>query len=128
MLRDWDDSGQVYEPKTVKSSYHVNCESTFAYLFGIDLFTNEFVWLNVAKNSNARVAGDTGLSFLTDYFHLTEVMNMYDFFSMMAEKIVKDPMEADVVVTDREVNCIEEARIIREYDFEKIRVLMEDAK
>ena len=47
---------------------------------------------------------------------------------MMAEKIVEDPMEADVVVTDREVNCIEEARIIREYDFEKIRVLMEDAK
>lgn len=89
MLRDWDDSGQVYEPKTVKSAYLVNCESTFAYLFGIDLFTNEFVWLNVAKNSKSRVAGDTNLSFLTDYFHLTDVMNMYDFFSMMAEKLLK---------------------------------------
>lgn len=128
MLRDWDDSGQVYEPKTVKSAYLVNCESTFAYLFGIDLFTNEFVWLNVAKNSKSRVAGDTNLSFLTDYFHLTDVMNMYDFFSMMAEKIVEDHMEADVVVTDHEVKCIEEAQIIREYDFEKIRMLMEDAK
>lgn len=99
-----------------------------AYLFGIDLFTNEFVWLNVAKNSKSRVAGDTNLSFLTDYFHLTDVMNMYDFFSMMAEKIVEDPMEADVVVTDHEVKCTEEAQIIREYDFEKIRMLMEDAK
>ena len=99
MLRDWDDSGQVYEPKTVKSSYLVNCESTFAYLFGIDLFTNELIWLNVAKNSKSRVAGDTEISFLADYFHLTEIMNMYDFFSMMAEKIVDDPMEADVVVT-----------------------------
>ena len=89
MLRDWDDSGQVYEPKTVKSAYLVNCESTFAYLFGIDLFTNEFVWLNVAKNSKSRVAGDTNLSFLTDYFHLTDVMNMYDFFSMRAEKLLK---------------------------------------
>ena len=128
MLRDWDDSGQVYEPKTVKSAYLVNCESTFAYLFGIDLFTNEFVWLNVAKNSKSRVAGDTNLSFLTDYFHLTDVMNMYDFFSMMAEKIVEDPMEADVVVTDHEVKCTEEAQIIREYDFEKIQMLMEDAK
>ena len=128
MLREWDDSGQVYEPKTVKSAYLVNCESTFAYLFGIDLFTNEFVWLNVAKNSKSRVAGDTNLSFLTDYFHLTDVMNMYDFFSMMAEKIVEDPMEADVVVTDHEVKCTEEAQIIREYDFEKIRMLMEDAK
>lgn len=116
MLRDWDDSGQVYEPKTVKSSYLVNCESTFAYLFGIDLFTNELIWLNVAKNSKSRVAGDT------------EIMNMYDFFSMMAEKIVDDPMEADVVVTDCEIEGAEKAEIIREYDFEKIRVLMEDVK
>lgn len=38
------------------------------------------------------------------------------------------PMEADVVVTDHEVKCTEEAQIIREYDFEKIRMLMEDAK
>ena len=128
MLRDWDDSGQVYEPKTVKSSYLVNCESTFAYLFGIDLFTNELIWLNVAKNSKSRVAGDTEISFLADYFHLTELMNMYDFFSMMAEKIVGDPMEADVVVTDCEIEGAEKAEIIREYDFEKIRVLMEDVK
>ena len=55
-------------------------------------------------------------------------MNMYDFFSMMTEKIVEDPMKADVVVTDHEVKCTEESQIIREYDFEKIRMLMEDAK
>lgn len=128
VLRDWEDSGQVYEPKTVKSAYRINCESTFAYLFGIDLLTNEFIWLNVAKNSKSRVAGDTDFSFLTDYFHLTEVMNMYDFFSMMAEKIVEGPMEADVIVTDHEIECAVEAEIIREYDFEKIRALMEDAK
>ncbi len=125
MLRDWEDSGQVYEPKTVKSAYLVNCESTFAYLFGIDLFTNEFVWLNIAKNSNSRVAGDTELSFLKEYFHLIEVMNMYDFFSMMAEKIVEDPMEADVIVTDYERECDDDIEVIREYDFEKIKVLME---
>ena len=29
---------------------------------------------------------------------------------------------------EMEVKCIEEAQIIREYDFEKIRMLMEDAK
>ena len=37
-------------------------------------------------------------------------------------------MEADVIVTDREIKCADEAEIIREYDFEKIRALMEDAK
>ena len=53
---------------------------------------------------------------------------MYDFFSMMAEKIVADPMEADVIVTDCEIECADETEIIREYDFEKIRALMEDVK
>lgn len=58
----------------------------------------------------------------------TEIMNMYDFFSMMAEKIVDDPMEADVIVTDHEIEGAVEAEIIREYDFEKIRALMETVK
>ena len=45
MLRDWDDSGQVYEPKTVKSAYLMNCESTFAYLFGIQSVKSLFMIL-----------------------------------------------------------------------------------
>lgn len=125
MLRDEEDSGKVYEPKTVKSAYLVNCESTFSYLFGVDLFTNEFIWLNIARNSSSRVAGDTSLAFLTDYFHITEIMSVYDFFSMMASEIVENPMEADVVVTDQETNCADDAEIIREYDFERIKMLME---
>lgn len=125
MFRDEEDSGKVYEPKTVKSAYLVNCESTFAYLFGIDLFTNEFIWLNVTRNSGSRVAGNTSLAFLTDYFHITDIMNVYDFFSLMAEEIVGDPMEADVVVTDHETNCADGAEVIREFDFEKIRALMD---
>ena len=52
-------------------------------------------------------------------------MNVYDFFSLMAEEIVEDPMEADVVVTDHETNCAKGAELIREYDFEKIRAFME---
>lgn len=35
-------------------------------------------------------------------------------------------MEADVIVTDHEIECAVEAEIIREYDFEN-QVLMEDA-
>lgn len=125
MLRDRDDSGEVYEPKTVRSSFLVNCESTFAYLFGIDLFANEFIWLNTSKSSTARVAGNTSLDFLKDYFHMTEIMNLYDFFSMMATECVSNPMEADVVVTDHETACADGAEVIREYDFEKIKALME---
>lgn len=41
---------------------------------------------------------------------------------------LKYSMDADVVVTDCEIECADETEIIREYDFEKIRALMEDAK
>lgn len=125
MLRDEDDSGEIYEPKTVETAFLVDCESTFAYLFGIDLEKNEFIWLNQARNSNAQVAGSTSLTFLLDYFHTTEIFNVYDFFEMMAEEIVEDPMEAEIVVSDHETAYADCAEMIREYDFEKIRALME---
>lgn len=124
MLRDEDDSGEIYEPKTVESAFLVDCESTFAYLFGIDLLKNEFIWLNLARNSNAQVAGNTPLAFLLDYLHVTESFSVYDFFEMMAEEMVKDPLYAKLVVANHETACSNGAEIIREYDFERIRVLM----
>lgn len=124
MLRDEEDSGEIYEPKTIESAFLVDCESTFAYLFGIDLIKNEFIWLNQVRNSNAQVAGSTSLTFLLDYFHTTEIFNVYDFFKMMAKEIVEDPMEAEIVVSDHETAYADGAEMIREYDFEKIRALM----
>lgn len=124
MLRDEEDSGEIYEPKTIESAFLVDCESTFAYLFGIDLIKNEFIWLNQARNSNAQVAGSTSLTFLLDYFHTTEIFNVYDFFKMMAEELVEDPMEAEIVVSDHETAYADGAEMIREYDFEKIRAFM----
>ena len=124
MLRDEEDSGEIYEPKTIESAFLVDCESTFAYLFGIDMIKNEFIWLNQARNSNAQVAGSTSLTFLLDYFHTTEIFNVYDFFKMMAEELVEDPMEAEIVVSDHETAYADGAEMIREYDFEKIRAFM----
>ncbi|MGX8716084.1 MAG: hypothetical protein ACSW8A_10075, partial [Lachnospiraceae bacterium] len=51
MTRDLEDSGQVYEPKTVKSSFAVDGNTTFAYLFGFDLLANDFVWFNMDRDS-----------------------------------------------------------------------------
>lgn len=124
MLRDEDDSGEIYEPKTVESAFLVDCESTFAYLFGIDLVKNEFIWLNQARNSNAQVAGNTPLAFLLDYFHFTEIFSVYDFFELMAEEMLEDPLDAEIVVTDHEIACSDRAEIIREYDFDRLRALM----
>ena len=103
MLRDLEDSGQVFEPKTVKSSFVVNCDSTFEYLFGIDLETNDFIWLNMARDSHAQVAGTTDMSFMTDYFHVTDIINVKTFFEMMATEVVDNMADADVIVTNKEV-------------------------
>ena len=101
-----------------------NCNSTFAYLFGIDLETNDLIWLNTARESGANVAGNTEMDFLLDYFDITDTINVFTFFEMMAGKIVYDVNEADVIVTDKLTECKPDAQIIREYDVEKMIAYM----
>lgn len=127
MLRDVEDSGEVFEPKTVKSSFRINSDSTFAYLFGLDLMTNDFIWLNMNKDSYDAVAGESSMNFLIDYFSITDVVNVKSFFTMMASEIVTDPLAADVVVSDNiaESGIRDGAKLIRSYDFEKMIALME---
>ncbi len=124
MIRDINDSGQIYEPKTVESAFAINCESTFAYLFALDLYSSELIWLNIARSGNTRVAGETPLFFLTDYFEVTELINMESFFEMMAGERVNDPALADVIVTNKTMQVPDGREVIREYDFEKIMRLM----
>lgn len=124
MLRDTRDSGEVFEPKTVRSSFIINCESSFAYLFGIDLEKNDFVWLNAARSGSFHVAGETEIAFLSEYFGATSVLNVGVLFEMLAREIVSSPETADVAVTDEELEAGEETEIIRSYDFEKITALL----
>lgn len=124
MDRDVLDNGEVFEPKTVATSFQITCDSTFAYLFGIDLKTSELVWLNVSRDSNARVAGTTSLDFLKDYINACQLMNVQKLFSMLATEVVETPEDADVVVTDDAVSVKENAEIIHSYDTERILALM----
>ena len=124
MLRDKIDSGEVFEPKTVSSSFRVTCDSRFAYLFGVDLDKKEFVWLNVSRDSGAAVAGQTRMDFLLDYMHVTDVINLYDFAQMLATEVVNSPEEADVVFSDKEETVPEGAEQIRSGDIEKVMALM----
>lgn len=124
MDRDALDSGEVFEPKTVATSFQITCDSTFAYLFAIDLNTRELVWLNVSRDSKARVAGTTSVDFLKPYFHASQLMNVKKLFSMLATEVVDTPDNADVVVTDEAVSVKESAEIIHSYDTERILALM----
>ena len=124
MNRDVLDSGQVFEPKTVATSFRITCDSTFAYLFGVDLNTKELAWLNVARDSSARIAGSTSLEFLKPYLYATSIMNVHKLFSMLATEVVSTPQEADVVVSDENVSVKEGAEIIHSYDTERMLALM----
>ena len=124
MLRDIEDSGEIFEPKTVKSSFLINSDSSFAYLFGIDLATSDFVWLNTSRDSYCHVAGTTSVSFLEDYFKRTSILNMGMLFEMLATELTDSPEDADVLVTDTDVESREGAEVIRSFDFERVLSLM----
>ena len=55
---------------------------------------------------------------------MTDVINVYSIFEMMAAELTDDISEAEVVVTNKTVEAPENAEVIREYDFEKMIALM----
>ncbi len=124
MMRDIIDSGEVFEPKTVQSSFTINCDSNFAYLFAIDLEKRRIIWLNTAKDDSSIIAGTTSMSFLIDYFKMTEVINIKSLFTLMATEVVDNPLDADVVVSDEEVEVKEGTEVIRSYETEKLLPLI----
>lgn len=124
MLRDQMDSGEVFEPKTVESSFVVNCPSRFAYLFALDLKRNEFVWLNVARDSWARVAGSTRLDFLADVLDSATTIDLFDFAHLLATTVVDDPLQADVVFSDRALELPEGVEQVRACDFDRVIELL----
>ena len=124
MLRDLLDSGEVYEPKTVKSSFRVNGATTQAHLFALDLVKNEFVWLNVSRHSESHITALAGVNFLAPYFELADKLNLQMLFTMLATEVVDDPAKADVVVTDEVLELAEGVEQYRSNDVERIMALL----
>ncbi|MBQ4269635.1 MAG: hypothetical protein IJB97_08315, partial [Clostridia bacterium] len=127
MMRDEMDSGEIFEPKTVKSSFTIDCDSRFAYLYAIDLKEKEFVWLNVANDSNVNVAGTVDVTFVRRYLETTYVISVYDLIEMAATELVSSPKDADVIVSDDDTlvkNAKDGVEVIHSYDFEKLVALM----
>ena len=128
MVRDKIDTGEIFELKTVKSSFKVNCDSTMAYLFAIDLKRGDLVWLNVACDSDDIIGASHSPAFLRPYMTLTDSLNLASVFSMMASETVDDPKDAEIVLSDKDVEISEGATQIRSCDFEKIIALIEAKK
>ena len=124
MLRAREDSGEVFEPKTVRSAFTVNCDSSFAYLFGVDLETREFVWLNESRSDRTRVAGTQRAAFLLEDFISAQVYSVYDLAAAQARTLTDRPEEADVVFSDAELALRPGAVQIRSCDFAQLLALM----
>ena len=127
MTRDLEDSGEVFEPKTVETSFKIDGDSSFVYLFAFDIEKNEIIWLNQTQGTYNKVAADGDCAFLNKYLDMVNVINVYRFFEMAAHEVVSDIKDADVIVSDSvtEAEAGENKKIIRSYDFEKIKELMQ---
>ena len=124
MLRDHDDSGEVYEPSTVESSFIVKSSCSSAYLFALDLEDNAFVWLNITESGDQRIAGEGDASFVLDYLHVTDVMSMHRLACLLATEVVESPEEADVVFSDAKYELEPNQEQIRSCDTPRIHELL----
>ena len=121
MIREKEDSGEVFEPKTVKTSFLINTRSRYAILFALDLQAKEIVWLNLAMGSQHNVAGTDQISFILPYMDILDEANVYDLFAAKAGELVSRPEEAELIVSDRTYGRLKEGQEqIRSHDFEKI--------
>lgn len=115
MARNTNDSGEIYEPKTVRSAYSITGDTSFAYLFAVDLLKREVIWLNVSDAKEKRIAGTNDFSWLYDTFTLVETMSIGKLFRLMGE-VVDTPEEAELVIGDIETDKPQ----IRSWEFEKV--------
>lgn len=122
MMRESISSGEIYEPSTVKTSFIMNADSDFGYLFAIDLVRHQMVWLNLARNGNNPIAGERDISFIRKYLNATDVLNVYDLYSLAGEATM-DISEAEILVTDRDLKD-SSAEVVHSYDIEKMLKLL----
>ena len=127
MLRDIDDSGEVFEPATVRTSFVINCSSRAAYLFALDLQDPAIIWLNLGENSMRNIAGEGDISFLMGYLRTIDIMNLHDFAKLLATEVVDTPVEANVVFSDEPPSTLDlrdDQELIRSCDTARILELL----
>lgn len=129
MMRDETDSGEIFEPKTVKTSFRMSADSRFGYLFAIDLDRREMIWLNLGMSSNTAVAGTKSMEWLKGYFNMTDIFNLHDLFAICAGSNlvgdINDPEITTVVTTDDGYSGKNGQNVVHSWDVEKMLPLLQ---
>ena len=120
MMRDTADSGEVYEPKTVKSSYKITGDKNWAVLYAIDVQAREMVWLNIGFAHAVNVAGQEDLQHVLDYVDVTDVINVYKLYECKADELVDSPEDADVIVSDKQYDLRRNQTQVRSCDIAQL--------
>lgn len=126
MMRENPNSGEVFEPKTIKTSFAITGNTSFAYLFAIDLTTREIVWLNVKRESANRVAGANGVAefrLLDHYFRIADIANVALLATLRATEVVSDIDRADVAFL-LERTGEESVEVITPTDIERLLAML----
>ncbi len=105
-------------------SLPVDADSRHVYLFAIDLRAGDCVWLNLAADRGHPVSSETERFLLRRYFARTKNLNLRDFFAMLAARVVPDPRDAGVIVSDQASSMRDGQELIRSCDTARILQLM----
>ena len=124
MMRDKVCSGEVFEPKTVKTSFRVTADSTYAFLFAVDLDTREFIWLNTSVNSGRIIAANGRVKNALLRIGELDVMSAGELVRFAAIEVVDDPELADVCFTDEELEPKDGREQIHSYEYTRLMSLL----
>lgn len=132
MMRNAQCSGEPYEPKTAASSFIIDCKSTQAYMYAIDVENRKIIWLNVAKASSSRVADSNEVEMLKKFINISDTLSVYDVVNMFGakkatlEEIQSSPTENDIIISDDiGYTSIENAKVIHSADTDEIMKLIQ---
>lgn len=126
MSRDVQDSGEIFEPKTVETSFRLTADGSFCYMFAIDLRTREIVWLNMQTNGNHAIAGESDMKFLRDVLETTNVFSVYDLLEMSGT-IVDDLSKADMIIANGFAYDTSNKEVIHLWDDDKFLGILQKA-
>lgn len=119
MTRDKVGSGEVYEPKTVKSNLDLTSESFGVVMYALDIYNNKLIWLNVGLKAG-RIAGEQDLSQFKKYLHLTEKLSVKKYFDLCPDLLTHNPEEASVIISDRKFKLKDTQTQIKSKDYEQL--------
>ena len=118
------EAGEAYEPKSVNTAFTIDCDSSQALLFMIDLTRNEMIWINKNVDTDNRVVTQSQYDYVKKYTAALDILSAYDFFELKADQLVDNIEDADVIVSDNVSNVPDGKIQIKSNDFEKLISLL----